>query len=78
MDRIGVDCRFNEDGSIRIFLIALDQSWIAVEQGRQWVDKLGRHVLIMLSDGSVKEICLLSDTMTWQVSEIIDQGMRLA
>lgn len=66
--QIGVDCRFAEDGTVRVFRILLDQTWISVEQGRQWVDRMGRHVLIMLPDSEVVEICLRSDTMTWQVT----------
>ena len=77
MKRIGVDCRFYEDGSIQVVQIAGDQAWFTVEQGRQWVDKLGRHVLIMFADGTVKEICLRPDTMTWHILDAESRGTRL-
>ncbi len=78
MKQIGVDCRFAEDGTVRVFRINLDQTWISVDQGRQWVDRLGRHVLIMLPDNDAIEICLRSDTMTWQVSLAENQAQHLA
>jgi hypothetical protein len=77
VQRIGVDCRFHEDGSVQVVQIALDQAWFTVEQGRQWVDKLGRYVLIMFADGTVKEICLRSDTMTWYILDVESRGTRL-
>jgi hypothetical protein len=38
---------------------------MAVEQGRQWVDHEGRHVLIMFPGQPVQELLLRKDTMTW-------------
>jgi hypothetical protein len=74
MDRnVGVDCIFNEDGSIRVNRIMIDARWMAVEQGRQWVDQIGRHILIRLVDGTVQEICLRSDTMIWWITSIEDR-----
>jgi hypothetical protein len=63
--QIGVDCQFEADGGLRVRRIDLDGRWLAVGQGRQWVDQLGRHVLIMLPDDEVREILLQPDTMTW-------------
>jgi hypothetical protein len=77
MKQIGVDCRFSEEGTVRIFRIFLDQTWISVEQGRQWVDRLGSHVLIMLPDNTPIEICLCSDTMTWQIRSRDNQAQQL-
>jgi hypothetical protein len=78
MNQIGVECRFAEDGAVRVFRIYRDQTWISVEQGRQWVDRMGRHVLIMLPDNGAVEICLRSDTMTWQVRPVENQTQHLA
>jgi hypothetical protein len=63
--QIGVDCQFEADGGLRVRRIFLDDRWQAVGQGRQWVDQLGRHVLIMLPGDEVGEILLQPDTMTW-------------
>ena len=72
MKQIGVKCRFSEDGSVRVYQIFLDQTWISVEQGRQWADRLGRHVLIIIPESGPVEICLCADTMTWQIRAIDD------
>jgi hypothetical protein len=77
-ENIGVECKFGADGTVRIYRILLDQSWISVEQGRQWVDQIGRHGLILLPDGNVHEICLCSDTMTWQFIPSKDRQTHLA
>jgi hypothetical protein len=65
--QIGVDCQFEVDGGLRVRRIFLDGRWLAVGQGRQWVDHLGRHVLIMLPGDEVREILLQPDTMTWRL-----------
>jgi hypothetical protein len=64
---IGVDCQFERDGTVRVRRILVDGRWLAVDQGRQWVDRLGRHVLVMGPDGRAQEICLRPDTMTWEM-----------
>ena len=65
--QIGVDCQFEADGTLRIRRICVDGRWLAVDQGRQWQDHLGRHALIMLPDGGVQQIRLRPDTMTWEM-----------
>lgn len=65
--QIGVDCQFEADGTLRVRRISLSGRWLAVEQGRQWQDHLGRHVLVMLPDGAVRRIRLRPDTMTWEL-----------
>lgn len=74
---IGVECKFETDGTVRIYRVRLEQSWISVEQGRQWVDQIGRHVLIMLPDEGVQEIHLRPDTLTWQLTSPEDRLTRL-
>lgn len=65
--RIGVECKFTIDGHLFVTRVFLDGQWISVDQGRQWVDQSGRHVLLMLPDKKVREIRLRSDTMTWEL-----------
>lgn len=64
---IGVDCVFNLDGTISVRRIKERGEWIPVEQGRQWVDRGGRHVLIMFGGQPAREIWLRSDTLTWEL-----------
>ena len=40
-----------------------------MEQGRQWADADGRHVLIRLPDG-VHELLLRADTLTWELRDL--------
>lgn len=65
--RVGVDCTFAEDGSVRVRRLQIDGKWQVVEQGRQWLDKHGRHVLIMLPGNEVRQITLRPESMTWQM-----------
>lgn len=74
--QIGVDCQFDVDGTLWVRRIFVDGGWQAVGQGRQWVDHLGRHVLIMLPGDEVREIVLRPDTMTWQLLPV--GGVRRA
>jgi len=64
---IGVEATFAKDGRCRIRRIQIDDNWVSVEQGRQWVDRQGRHVLVRRLGQSVQEILLSSETMTWQL-----------
>jgi hypothetical protein len=66
---VEVDCRFEADGRVRVHQIRLGKPWRAVEQGRQWADGDGRHVLIMLPDGA-HELLLRADTLTWELREL--------
>ena len=67
MQLIAVDCLFTEDGTIRVRRIKLEDRWLAVEQGRQWQDDGGRHVLVMLDGRLVLEIVLSSETLAWEL-----------
>lgn len=66
---IEVDCTFEVDGRVRVRRVRLGRPWQPVEQGRQWADADGRHVLIMLA-GGVHELLLRADTLTWELREL--------
>jgi hypothetical protein len=65
--QVGVECTFLVDGRIRVRRIEVEGRWQPVGQGRQWVDHLGRHVLIMLPGDQAHEIRLRPDTLTWEL-----------
>lgn len=64
---IGVDCQFEVEGIVQVRRLLIDGQWIGVGQGRQWVDRLGRHVLVMLPGDEMREILLNSHTMNWSM-----------
>ena len=66
---VEVDCRFDEDDRVHVRRVRLGRPWQAVEQGRQWVDDDGRHVLVLLA-GGVRELVLRADTLTWELREL--------
>ena len=66
---IEVDCTFDAAGRVRVRRVRLGRPWQPVEQGRQWADADGRHVLIMLA-GGVHELLLRADTLTWELREL--------
>ena len=66
---IEVDCTFDPAGRVRVRRVRLGRPWQPVEQGRQWADTDGRHVLIMLPDG-VRELLLRADTLAWELREL--------
>ncbi len=76
MKQIGVDCRFAVDGTIDVQRIYLDNKWLSVGQGRQWVDRNGRHVLIMLPNNQPRQIRLRPDTMTWELHSLTSQNIQ--
>ncbi len=65
--QVGVECRFMEDGTLMVQSLQIDNHWQQVQQGRQWVDLKGRHVLIILPDEQTAEIRLRPDTFTWEL-----------
>ncbi len=73
MKTIGVECRFAEDGSVRVRKVQLNGRWQTVEQGRQWQDENGRHVLIMLAGEAVREIVLQAGSLQWGM---VEKGQR--
>ena len=65
-ERIGVECMFTENGTVRVKRIKRGGAWIRVGQGRQWQDGNGRHVLVMLPEQEVLEIVQRPDTLIWE------------
>jgi hypothetical protein len=64
---IGVECTIEKDGCVKVRRIELGDRWLAVEQGRQWADENGRHVLIMVPGSDVQEILLSAHALQWQL-----------
>jgi hypothetical protein len=62
---IGVECTFDKNSRCQVKRIQIDEQWQPVEQGRQWVDRQGRHVLVRVPGQPVQEIILKPDTLTW-------------
>lgn len=69
MRAIGVDCIFTAAGTVRVRRIRSNGRWQTVEQGRQWQDEEGRHVLIMLDGTFVREIVLNASDLRWVMKE---------
>lgn len=63
---VEVEAAIREDGRVNVRRIRLDGRWQAVEQGRQWRDDEGRHVLIMLNN-RVHELLLSAETLRWEL-----------
>lgn len=64
---IGVECTFSSNGTVRVRRVEMGGKWQVVEQGRQWVDENGRHVLVMLPGNLTREIVFSPRTLTWQL-----------
>jgi len=67
-DPVGVECVFSADGRVQVRRVQIGGQWTAVGQGRQWVDQHGRHALILLSGGEVREVVLRPSTLTWELA----------
>lgn len=67
---IEVDCRFLSNGIIQVRRIKHKDRWLPIEQGRQWTDQEGKHLLIRVGDASVQELLLRSDTLNWELRHV--------
>lgn len=65
MQQVGVECSFAVDGRVHVRRIEIGGSWQPVEQGRQWQDNAGRHVLILRPGEQVEELLLRAEDQTW-------------
>lgn len=69
---VEVDCSFDATGQVRVRRVRLGSRWRVVEQGRQWQDVDGRHVLIRLPEGyggTVRELLLRADALVWELRD---------
>ena len=66
-ETIAVDCVFHHDDRVRVRRIQLEGQWFPVEQGRQWIDENGRHVLISIPGADVLEILLSPRSLRWEL-----------
>lgn len=64
---ISVDCTIFSDGRVRVRRVRLGGSWRMVEQGRQWQNAAGQHVLVLLPGQQVTELLLSAQTLTWEI-----------
>ena len=64
---ITVDCTIGRNGRVCLRRIKLNDAWLVVEQGRQWQDDAGRHVLVMRPNGQVEELLLSADSLRWEL-----------
>lgn len=67
VNQVGVDCLFEPDGQVRVRRVGFDGHWQSVGQGRQWQEKDGRHILIMLANQQTGELRLRADNLTWEM-----------
>ncbi|MBP7999646.1 MAG: hypothetical protein KA314_00140 [Chloroflexi bacterium] len=65
MKIVGVECQFRTDGQLTIQRVQWQGKWQSVEQGRQWSDHEGRHVLVILPGQSAQELVLGKETLNW-------------
>jgi hypothetical protein len=64
---IAVNCTFEPDGRIQLHRIKLADHWLNVQQGRQWTDEQGHHILVIIAGQEVQEILLSPTTLHWQI-----------
>jgi hypothetical protein len=76
MKPLSVECTFTADGRVQIRRIKIDTDWLSIEQGRQWADNSGRHVLIQLQ-GSVRQLTLQPDTLIWHIKNLSSSHVAL-
>lgn len=79
---IAVDGVFHEDGRITVRRVKMDDRWLPVDQGRQWADENGRHILIIIPGRAVEELLLSPQTLQWRLlsrsGDSLSQGLALA
>lgn len=69
MKQIGLDGVFDGEGNVTVRRIEVGGAWQPVEQGRQWVDDEGRHVLVMLEGRRVQELLLDRVELKWHLKK---------
>lgn len=67
-DAVAVEARFLAGGRVQpIAFIWRGRRWTVTGLGRQWDDADGRHVLVVVPDGSRFELCLTSAPSGWRL-----------
>ena len=66
MEPVHVECTFTPAG-VHVRRIQRAGGWQAVEQGRQWLDEAGRHLLIMIPGEPAQELLLRRETLSWEL-----------
>jgi hypothetical protein len=70
----GVDAHFEADGTVRPRRFTWQGTRLDVSDvGRQWMDKAGRHVLVMVADQRAFELLLEQKSLTWRVVRAPDE-----
>lgn len=64
---VGIDATTDNSGNVRVRRIQLDNRWLPVGQGRQWLDDDGRHVMVMLPSQEARELILRIDSLRWEL-----------
>lgn len=63
-----VDAGFEVDGAVRPRRFTWDRRWRKVSDvGRQWMDKDGLHVLVMVDGQQTFELMLRRASLTWWI-----------
>lgn len=65
---VEVDCMFDLNGDVRLRRVRINQQWQHVDQGRQWQDEHGRHLLVMTLDGHLREL-ILRPSLRWEIGQ---------
>ncbi|MFN2136706.1 MAG: hypothetical protein ACK2UK_12180 [Candidatus Promineifilaceae bacterium] len=64
---ITVEATIGRNGRVWVKRVKLKNGWQVVEQGRQWHDEAGRHILIRIPGGQVQEILLSTISLRWEL-----------
>ena len=67
-EAVAVEAHFLPDGKVQPTAFTWrGRRWIVSGLGRQWDDADGRHVLVLVADGSRFELCLTLPQTGWRL-----------
>lgn len=73
-EAITVEAQFLPEGKVQPTAFTWrGRRWSVSGLGRQWDDADGRHVLVVVPDGSRFELCLTSDRTRWRLLRAWEQ-----
>jgi hypothetical protein len=73
-DPLAVETRLLEGGKLEPTAFQWrGQRWTITGLGREWDEPDGRHMLVLVSDGSRFELCLTSDGSSWRLRRAWEQ-----